>query len=98
MFALSPLSLTSFLSALREYGFDRSRVMNSIFPNNSILVSLDDDISTVDICAVLVLNFVELSKMGSLQLLRILQETPSEARGVGFEPFLHGLGVRHLTY
>jgi hypothetical protein len=27
------------------------------------------------------------------QVLRILQETPSEARGVGFEPFLHGLGV-----
>ena len=58
---------------------------------------LGEDISTVDICVVLVLNFVELSEMGSLQVLRILQETPSEARGVGFEPSSHTWGVHCLS-
>jgi len=72
---------------LQKYGFDRPRVISSIFANNSVVkvLPLEEDISTVNICVVLMLNFVELSKMGSLQLLRLLQETPSEARGVGFE-------------
>jgi len=36
------------------------------------------------------LNFVELSKMRSLELLTLLQETPRKARGV--TPFLFHLG------
>ena len=46
-----------------------------------------------EVCDVLMLNFVDLSKMCSLRLLMILHESLSEARGVGFEPFLHGRGV-----